>query len=89
MIAKGFIFSKVLLKNELLRRYFSNILISKEGELFFRTPLGDCFCLVSTYIDFLFCFKNIIRDGFYQRGVDLRRVKRSAIFVLIATLISC
>ena len=37
-------------------------------------------------VDFLLFFKDIIRDGFYQRGEDLSGVKHLAMLALIATV---
>ena len=90
------IFSKVVSfqpqlcqKKKLLRSCFSKFLTSRKEELFCRTPLGDCFCLAANQVDFLLFFKNVIRDGFYQKGADLPRAKPWAMFVLIATAILC
>ena len=46
--------------------------------------------LACCYINWIFLvFKNIIQDGFCQRGVDLLWVKHLAMFLLSVTVILC
>ena len=67
--------------------YFSKFLTLRKEELFRRTTLGDCFCLVAILVYFLLFFKNIIWDRFYQKCLDFPRAKYLAMFILIATVI--